>query len=93
MAYDNDKPIYVWPADIKGPDGNAFVMVHHGAQQLKKFGASADFIRSFKEEAMSKDNDHLIRTIKNYFNVMVPTTTFELLEEDASEAEFPDPGW
>lgn len=79
---DPDKPLYAWPVDIKGPDGNGFVMVNHGRTQLKKFGQTEEFITSFTEEAMSGDYEHLKETIRTYFNVVVPVTEYHLLEDE-----------
>lgn len=79
---DKDKPLYVWPVDISGPDGNGFVMVNHGMSQLRQFGASKEFITAFMEEAMSGDYEHLKATIRLYFNVVVPVTEYHLLEDE-----------
>lgn len=79
---DPDKPLYAWPVDITGPDGNGFVMVNYGMSQLRKFGASKKFIASFAEEAMSGDYEHLKDTIRLFFNVVVPVTEYHLLEDE-----------
>jgi hypothetical protein len=82
MAYDKDKPMYIWPVDMHGPDGNGFVMISHGIRQLEKFGASKDFIRSFQEEAMSADYANLKEVIRTFFNIVVPVTEYHLVEDE-----------
>lgn len=47
-------------------DGNAFVVLGTFARQAKQEGWSLDEIAEVRQEAMSGDYDHLLRTVMKY---------------------------
>lgn len=47
---------------LVGVDGNAFAILGNVAKQLRRAGASQEYIASFREQATSGDYDHLLQT-------------------------------
>lgn len=55
---------------LVGKDGNAYRVLGAVTQQMKKHGVPPEEIAEFKEEAMSGDYDHLLRTTMDWVNVI-----------------------
>ena len=49
--------------------GNAFVILAKVATAMTNAGVAVDVVDKFKEEAMSGDYDHLLRTCMKYVEV------------------------
>lgn len=79
--FDGDKPVFVMP-DLQGPEGNAIVLLGRAHAAFKEHGSPQTLIDSFNAEAKSDTYEHLLGTIRTFFNVVVPTTTYRMLDED-----------
>jgi len=55
---------------LTGHDGNAFVILSRCRKAAKEAGLSEGEINSFTAEAMSKDYDHLLRTVMRWFEIV-----------------------
>jgi len=62
-----NKP-FLYLGDLKGPEGNAFAVLGAAHKVAKANGMDWEFIHS---EATSGDYDHLLETLKKYFDVHV----------------------
>lgn len=54
---------------LTGHDGNAFAVVGRVIAALRKVRVAAEEIKSFREEAMSGDYDHLLQTCCRWVRV------------------------
>jgi hypothetical protein len=54
---------------LVGRDGNAWAILGNVVAAMKKGGLSAEEIKEFQTEAMSRDYDNLLRTCMEWVNV------------------------
>ena len=54
---------------LTGTDGNAFALMGKVSEGIKKAGGTSEDVRSFQDEAMSGDYNHLLRTCMAWVNV------------------------
>jgi hypothetical protein len=54
---------------LTGEDGNAFFIIGRTTKALKRADVSSEEIQEFRDEAMSGDYDHLLRTCMEWVNV------------------------
>lgn len=73
--------LYPMP-DLRGPRGNALVLLGYADQLMKEADTPAAFRDEFRSEAMSGDYDNVLRTIQKWFTVVVTETTHVPLGED-----------
>lgn len=67
--------------DLKGPGGNAFVLLGKADTLMRDAGVSEAVRSTFRTEAQSDDYEHLLRTIQEWFTVVVQDTTYVPLHE------------
>lgn len=65
----SDEPLYDVEVELTGHDGNAFMVLGRTEQALRRAGVDEDEITDYREEAMSGDYDHLLRTTMRWVNV------------------------
>jgi hypothetical protein len=53
--------------DLRGPDGNVFVLIGTGIRWMQQLGHSKEEIEAFKKEMMSSDYTHAVQTFDNHF--------------------------
>ena len=76
--FDPDKPFFLMP-DLKGPEGNAFVLLGRAQKAFRDHGSPKSLAEAFHEEATSGDYEHLLTTILVFFNVVVEKREFVVL--------------
>ena len=54
---------------LSGEDGNAFAVMGRVTRELRRAGLSEDEREAFREEAMSGNYDHLLRTCMKWVTV------------------------
>lgn len=54
---------------LSGEDGNSFVIIGQCMKVARKAGWTSEKLTKFREEAMSGNYDHLLRTVMKYFEV------------------------
>jgi hypothetical protein len=54
---------------LSGTDGNAFSILGKCTNEMRKHKATPEDIKSFRDEAMSGDYDHLLSTCCKWFEV------------------------
>ncbi len=54
---------------LTGHDGNAFSVIAAVSKALRKHGVPEDEVQEFKDEAMSGNYDHLLRTAMAWVDV------------------------
>lgn len=74
--FDKDKPTFVLPSNLKGPDGNAFVLIGMVSATMRKHGYKQEFIEVFQDEAMSGDYQHVLDTIATFCNLVQQVREF-----------------
>lgn len=82
QTYDHIKGIYFPLPDLRGPQGNAFWLLGEAKRLMEAEGIVSFVMDEFHSEATSGDYDHLLATIRKWFTVVVPTTTYEPLPDD-----------
>ena len=55
--------------DLKGPDGNALVIMGAASKALYNNGATKKVINDYKNDAMNGDYAHLLEVTKRYVNL------------------------
>ena len=73
--------IYPLP-DLKGPKGNAFVLLAEAESLMRQNGISDDIRGDFKAEATSGDYENVLATIQKWFTVAVAEVTYQALPDD-----------
>lgn len=68
--------------DLRGPQGNAHVLLGGASRLLDAAGASDATKAEFHREATSGDYDKLLRTIQEWFTVAVPDVTYVDVGDD-----------
>jgi hypothetical protein len=75
-----EKPIYVLPANMRGPEGNAFFMMAEALAILRDARSddgrrlyTSEERKLIQNEMMSGDYDHFIDTLFAYFTVVAYT--------------------
>ena len=88
--------IFVMP-DLKGPEGNAFVLLGRAKRALRDAGQSDEQQNWFYTQATNGDYQNLLETIMEWFIVVAPKTeyvqindTVELLKSSSEENEDDD---
>ena len=83
--------------DLKGPEGNAFVLLGRAKRALRAAGQSDEQQNWFYTQATSGDYQNLLETIMEWFIVVAPKTeyvqindTVELLKSSSEENEDED---
>lgn len=56
--------------DLIGQDGNAFFIIGRCLKIMRQNDYPVDVIKTFEDEAMSGDYDHLLATVMDWFDVM-----------------------
>lgn len=72
--------IFVMP-DLKGPEGNAFVLLGRAREALKKEGYLEELQGDFHTEATSGDYKHLLETIMDWFIVVARSTEYVVIND------------
>lgn len=72
--------IFVMP-DLKGPDGNAYMLLGRAANALKDAGHTEEEVKHFRNQATSGDYDNLLATIMEWFTVVAPRTEYVVINE------------
>lgn len=54
---------------LTGQDGNAFAIIGAVRQALRNGGVSAEEVKTFQDDAMSSDYDHLLQVCMAWVNV------------------------
>ena len=72
--------VFVMP-DLKGPEGNAFVLLGLADSSLKAHGYSKEERNHFRNQATSGDYDNLLATIMEWFIVVAPRTEYVVINE------------
>lgn len=72
--------IFVMP-DLKGPEGNAFVLLGKADSALKSAGVSQEDRTHFHNQATSGDYDNLLETIMEWFTVVAPRTEYVVIND------------
>ena len=72
--------VFVMP-DLKGPEGNAFVLLGLADSSLKTHGYSKEEREYFRKQATSGDYDNLLATIMEWFIVVAPRTEYVVINE------------
>ncbi len=57
--------------DKSGPSGNAYVILYHVVQGLKKIGVSIEEVAEFIAEARSGDYKHLLEVCKEWVDIFI----------------------
>lgn len=81
--------VFVMP-DLKGPDGNAFVLLAQARMRLRDAGVPKDDQEWFYKQATSGDYETLLATILEWFHVAVPKTEYVLINGDGQLSETTD---
>lgn len=68
--------VFLMP-DLKGPDGNAFVLLGRAGNALKDAGYGQETRDEFHAEATPGDYEHLLETIMTWFIVVAARTEYE----------------
>jgi hypothetical protein len=83
--------------DLKGPEGNAFVLLGRAKRALRDAGASTEQQNWFYTQATNGDYQNLLETIMEWFIVVAPKTEYvvineavELLQSSSEETEEED---
>lgn len=71
--------------DLKGPGGNAFVLLGQADRVLKKLGMDKEERGWFHEQAKASDYEHLLATIMEWFIVVAPQTTYVVINDAVEE--------
>lgn len=69
--------------DLKGPSGNATRLLNQATDLMQSEGIPESAQAEFRSQATSGDYRHLLGTIREWFTIVVPTTTYEPLPDDA----------
>lgn len=72
--------IFVMP-DLKGPEGNAFVLLGRARKALRDAGESDEQQNWFHTQATSGDYKNLLETIMEWFIVVAPQTEYVVINE------------
>lgn len=72
--------VFVMP-DLKGPEGNAFVLLGKADSALKNAGVSQEDRTHFHNQATSGDYDNLLETIMEWFTVVAPRTEYVVIND------------
>lgn len=72
--------IFVMP-NLRGPEGNAFVLLGRARQSLKEAGYLEEFQGDFHKEATSGDYKHLLETIMEWFIVVAQKTEYVVIND------------
>lgn len=62
-------PKYDIKVKLVGTDGNAFALLGKMQREMRKGGVPSDEIKTFMDEAMSGDYNHLLRTCTEWVDV------------------------
>ena len=88
--------IFVMP-DLKGPEGNAFILLGRAKRALRDSGASTEQQNWFYTQATNGDYKNLLETIMEWCIVVAPKTEYvqvndvvELLKSSSEENEEED---
>ena len=66
--------------DLRGPEGNAFVLLGMAHQLMKAQGITEAMYQEFHSQATSGNYEHLLETIQKWFTVAVPVVQYAPLE-------------
>lgn len=72
MRFNTDAPAAVEEKpelQLIGTDGNAFAIFGRAMRVARKAGWSQDYIDAIMKEARSSDYDHVLNTMRHYFDV------------------------
>lgn len=72
--------IFLMP-ELKGPEGNAFVLLGRAEAALKKAGVPDEERKWFHEQATSGDYENLLATIMEWFIVVAPRTEYVVIND------------
>lgn len=72
--------VFLMP-DLKGPEGNAYVLLGRAGNALKREGISPEEVNHFHNQATSGDYDNLLATIMEWFTVVAPRTEYVVINE------------
>ena len=72
--------IFVMP-NLKGPDGNAYMLLGRAANALKDAGISEEERKHFHNQATNGDYDNRLATIMEWFIVVAPRTEYVVINE------------
>jgi hypothetical protein len=85
--------VFVMP-DLKGPEGNAFVLLGRAKRALREAGQNDEQQNWFYTQATSGDYKNLLETIMEWFIVVAPKTEYvvindavELLQSSSEDEE------
>lgn len=70
MSDVREKPIYVLPADMRGPQGNAFFMMADALGILRRSGYTSEERQVIQNDMMAGDYAHFLDTLFTYFRVV-----------------------
>lgn len=57
--------------DLSGPNGNAYVLINYAIQLGRDLGFDKNKIEEIKDEMMSSDYEHLLKTFDDNFGHLV----------------------
>lgn len=77
--------------DLRGPGGNAFMLIGQAQRLIKDAGLPEVVADEFSKEAMSGDYDHVLATLKEWFTLAVQDTTYHPVPEDFDLASLARP--
>ena len=72
--------VFLMP-DLKGPEGNAVVLLGRADSSLKAAGYSKEEREYFRKQATNGDYDDLLSTIMEWFIVVAPRTEYVVINE------------
>lgn len=78
--------VFLMP-DLKGPEGNAYVLLGRAGDALKREGISEEERNHFHNQATSGDYDNLLATIMEWFIVVSAKTEYVVINDLVSEFE------
>lgn len=81
--------VFVMP-DLKGPEGNAFVLLGRAMQALADAGHGEEEQQAFHDAATSSDYENLVATIIAWMTVVVPKTEYVVINGDESSSDDAD---
>ena len=67
--------------DLKGPEGNAFVLLGRARKALREAGASNEQQQWFYTQATNSDYKNLLETIMEWFIVVAPKTEYVVIND------------
>lgn len=78
--------VFLMP-DLKGPDGNAYMLLGRAANALKDAGHTEEERKHFHNQATNGDYDNLLATIMEWFIVVSAKIEYVVVNDLVSEFE------